>query len=298
MRSVTAFGPPCWGCESTATALLRSGVDVATLQSSQFRITDSGYGITADIYRCADCGLRFCPDMTDVLSRYVEMDDPEYESTRAQRLVQARKLLKPFASMTPGTRLLDVGAGSGILVEAALDMGFEATGVEPSRSLAAIARSHDLPVETGVLGDLPEDTFQLIFLVDVLEHVSSPHELLCEIVSRMDERARCVVVIPDAGSFLARLLGRYWWHYRIAHVSYFDRHSAEILLRRSGLAVEGVSRPGWCLPAGYLFERVCSYLPRPLQLRAPAFLHRINVPLNLRDSLMLVCRRHQPVQLD
>ena len=45
-------------------------------------------------------------------------------------------------------RLLDVGAGSGILVEEALASGFAARGIEPSSPIAA---QRGLPVTHGVL---------------------------------------------------------------------------------------------------------------------------------------------------
>ncbi|MEM1113480.1 MAG: class I SAM-dependent methyltransferase [Pseudomonadota bacterium] len=288
---------PCWACDSLNTSLLREGVDEAALVAADFRITDANYGSTGDIYQCADCGLRFCPTLGEVLHQYEAMDDPEYEATREQRLVQARNILKHFA---PGEnpRLLDVGAGSGILVEAAGLAGFDAKGVEPSHNLADIAVSRGLPVLRGTLDDHSFDQpFGLVCLIDVLEHVTDPLALVGGLAEVMDDRSRAVIITPDVSSLLAKVLGRHWWHYRIAHVSYFDRKSAEVLLSRAGLEIESVNRPGWCLPADYLFNRVMSYLPAALRVNPPSFLGRINIPLNLGDSLMLVCRKQSSLQL-
>ena len=76
--------------------------------------------------------------------------------------------------------LLDVGAGSGILVEEALAFGFAARGVEPSNPLQATAAQRGLPVTRGVLPPLPEFSRghgdEVVTLIDVIEHVPNPVE--------------------------------------------------------------------------------------------------------------------------
>ena len=76
---------------------------------------------------------------------------------------------------------LDVGAAAGLLVKSAVESGFDAVGVEPSQALAEVARrEHGGDVRTGVLPhpDLRGRFFEIVFLVDVLEHVADPLDLL------------------------------------------------------------------------------------------------------------------------
>jgi hypothetical protein len=100
-----------------------------------------------------------------------------------------------------------------------------------------------------------------------------------------------VVVTPDAASIAARLLGWRWWHYRIAHIGYFNRANLAEALRRAGLELIDVSRPAWYFPASYLAERLMTFLPPMLRFRPPAFFDRVTVRLNLFDSWIAIARK-------
>lgn len=291
MSSGASTSHRCRVCGCDDVRLKRKGVDNNEVRPEDFRITDAGYGVTGDIYQCADCHFQFCPDLSNVLAMYQQMDDPQYEATREERALQARKILDSVNRHNPGMRLLDVGAGSGILVEEALARGYQAVGVEPSEDLVEIAAGRNLPVLPGVLGQQAfEQRFDVVTLVDVIEHVEDPAQLVREAVRVLDDSGLCLVISPDVNSLCARILGRRWWHYRIAHISYFSRQTLTRLLHDAGLQVVAIERPGWYFPANYLFDRCMQYLPKFMRFRAPAFLQGFTVPLNLFDSLLLTCR--------
>jgi 2-polyprenyl-3-methyl-5-hydroxy-6-metoxy-1,4-benzoquinol methylase len=272
--------------------LVRKGSLPPNLAAAHFRITDSAYGCTADIFQCGHCGFRQSSTLRDVLHFYEQMGDDEYEATRAARLLQARKLLQHVARYRPSGRLLDVGAGSGILVEEALAAGFQAEGIEPSRSLLEQGRAHDLPLHHGVLpsSEVP-GPYDVVTLVDVIEHVGDPVKLLTQAAALLSASSIVVIVTPDVSSFAARLLGWRWWHYRIAHIGYFNRDNLALALRRAGLEMLEVSRPAWYFPASYLAERALTFVPAALRFKPPQFLDRLTVRLNLLDSLAVIARK-------
>ncbi len=80
-----------------------------------------------------------------------------------------------------GKRALDVGCGGGILAEALAAEGAVVTGIDPSEKSLAVAREHaqrsglSIDYRRGTAEDLTgaglEGTFDLVFAVDVLEHV-------------------------------------------------------------------------------------------------------------------------------
>ena len=72
-----------------------------------------------------------------------------------------------------------------------------------------------------------------------------------------------LIVTPDVSSPLARLMGRRWWHCRVAHVCYFDRRSMAAALARAGLVPVGQRWVGWRFPLPYLLERVGRLVPVP-----------------------------------
>jgi SAM-dependent methyltransferase len=141
----------------------------------------------------------------------------------------------------------------------------------------------------------PETTgrFDAITLIDVIEHVPNPVELLRGIAANLADAGYAIIVTPDVGSLAARILKWRWWHFRIAHIGYFDKRTLYRSLQRAGLRPVLLARPGWFFTADYLWARVRRYLPAFLRLGTPRFLRRIVIPLNLRDSWLVVCARER-----
>jgi SAM-dependent methyltransferase len=79
--------------------------------------------------------------------------------------------------LPPGSRLLDVGCGTGALVAAARAAGHDAIAVEPDPEMAALAGSNlGEEVVVAALPDLPwaDDGFEAVTAVFVLNHVDRP----------------------------------------------------------------------------------------------------------------------------
>ena len=284
----------CWICDGDKLDLVKTSNIGSALTSDSFSITDSHYGTTGAIYRCANCGFLQCSELTEVVRFYEGLVDAAYDAGRRERSIQARKILEIVHQFHPSGRLLDIGAGSGFLVEQAVQMGYQAEGIEPSTWLQKMALERKLPVHCGTFPH-PEvgGRFDVITLIDVVEHVSNPVELLQNIAASLAPDGTAVVVTPDVNSIAARLLGWKWWHFRVAHIGYFNRQNLFLALDRAGLRPVLVRRPAWYFTADYVWERTHRYLPRFLQLAPPLFVSRVVVPVNLRDSWLVVCKRKQ-----
>jgi len=285
----------CWLCGSSDLTCVKPASLPATLDANAFRVTDASYGQCAAVDRCNACGFRQCSDFADVLGFYQEMDDPDYEATRGPRALQADRLLRAVQRHRPGGTMLDIGAGSGIMVDAANRAGYHAQGVEPSGWMVRQAVGHGLDVREGVLpmAALP-GPYDVVTLVDVIEHVSDPVDLLVQARAVMAPDGIGMVVTPDVGSAVARAMGPRWWHYRLAHINYFDRTTIAAALAKAGLAPVATFSPSWYFTAAYLVERLGTYLPPLAKVRVAA-LDRVTVPLNLFDSVAVVFRRAEGV---
>ena len=262
-------------------------------EEATFAISDFSYGVTAPLDRCSACGLVQAQVTTDLVDEYRDLDDPAYLATWKARLRQAESLVCFAQRFVSTGKHLDVGAAYGALVAVAARHGFETIGIDPSVPMTAEARRRGLPVLTGALpDDRVAGPYDLVTAIDVLEHVADPMGLLRAIHEVTRPRGVVILATPDVDSLAARLLGRRWWHYRLAHVSYFSPSTLRRALRQSGFIVDTMVRPTWYLPFGYLTVRGLSYLPGLRRVkRLPAAFDRVTVPLNLRDSLLAVCRR-------
>jgi SAM-dependent methyltransferase len=280
----------CWLCGEVKLTCVKTADVPSTVDAAAFRVTDANYGQCAAIYQCAACGFRQCSDFSDVLSFYQAMDDPGYEASRAPRALQAERLLQSVSRYRPGGRLLDIGAGSGILVEVATRLGYRAEGIEPSEWMVRSAAAHGLKIQAGIL---PHEEitgpYDVVTLVDVIEHVSDPVELLVQAGTVLASDGIGLVITPDVTSVAARVMGKHWWHYRMAHICYFERQTLLAALRHADLEPIAIFRPSWYFTADYLIQRLGAYLPIVRKMQLP-ILERMVVPLNLFDSLGIVFR--------
>ncbi|MEA2296426.1 MAG: hypothetical protein QOE86_4065, partial [Solirubrobacteraceae bacterium] len=206
--------------------------------------TTDAYGTALDdIVRCTACGhmqLANLPAEADLLELYEDAASHHYVSEEDGQRHTARQTLALIARHAAGPhppRLLDLGCWVGFLLAEARERGWEVTGVEPSTFAAAYARDRlGLPVQHADLftADLPDGDFDVVVLGDVIEHLPDPAAALERIGALLAPDGVLFMALPDAGSTVARRMGRRWWSVIPTHVQYFTRPSMVALLRRTG----------------------------------------------------------------
>ena len=110
-------------------------------------------------------------------------------------------------------RLLDVGCGSGQFLANMRDLGWEVMGVEPDPEAARVAREKlGLEVCQGTLAEseFPQDSFDVVTMSHVIEHVPDPLGLLKECKGILKPGGRLVLVTPNIESLGARVFGEFW----------------------------------------------------------------------------------------
>jgi SAM-dependent methyltransferase len=166
-------------------------------------------------------------------------------------------------SRAPGS-LLDVGCWLGFLLDEARLRGWQVVGVEPSRFASEHARNRlGLDVRTSDLftAELPLGSFDAIVLADVIEHLPDPGAALERLAGLLAPDGVLLLVLPDAGSRVARWLGRRWWSVIPTHVQYFTRRSLATLLGRHGWQALGWSTAPKAFSVRYYLERIGGYSP-------------------------------------
>jgi 2-polyprenyl-3-methyl-5-hydroxy-6-metoxy-1,4-benzoquinol methylase len=265
------------------------------------KITDGEYNVCGQIVRCNDCGLA-CVNPRQasetVVSLYSQMEDETYHQEAAGRKTAFRRILtqmmKLVGPLDAPPRLLDVGAATGLLLQEAEQLGWSASGVEPSSWAARVAKEeYGLDVHCGTLEDSPfaSEEFDFVTAVDVVEHVADPRGLLEAIRHKIKPAGILCVVTPDFDSFVAKFLKQNWWHVRQAHIYYFTEKSLERLLDEAGYKIMKKKRYGWTFSVDYWasrfenFNRAVFVLSQFLKRRAlfrPAF--KWNIRINFMDS--------------
>ncbi len=140
-------------------------------------------------------------------------------------------------------RVLDVGCGRGLLLRAFQQAGCEVTGTEFSDGACRFAREIlKLPVRVGLLPDLnfPDNSFDVVVMWHVLEHVSDPRPMVAEVARILRPGGLFLVAVPNFGSPEAQLTRAGWFHLDCPrHLSHHTRASLSQILREAGLT------PSW-----------------------------------------------------
>jgi 2-polyprenyl-6-hydroxyphenyl methylase / 3-demethylubiquinone-9 3-methyltransferase len=110
-------------------------------------------------------------------------------SVNPARFGYMRRILVEELGVDPrGKTALDVGSGGGLLAEEFAALGFRVTGIDPSVESVAAARAHALregleieyTVGTGEQLPFADQTFDVAYCCDVLEHVDDVGRVLAE----------------------------------------------------------------------------------------------------------------------
>jgi 2-polyprenyl-3-methyl-5-hydroxy-6-metoxy-1,4-benzoquinol methylase len=204
------------------------------------------------------------------------------------------KLLDRFFGL-PG-RVLDVGCAAGYFLRVMRDAGWDAWGVEPSASIHSAA-AESLGAERIHCGDLstlelPERSFDLITMWDVLEHTPDPVASLWRASGFLKPSGRIVIETQNVKSFMARLLGRRWQHYKHAeHLYHFHPGTLKKVLERAELTVLEMTprHAGKQVSPAFVVERAARLHPwLPKLLKPLLLLPERGMYVNLRDELIVV----------
>lgn len=206
-------------------------------------------GMPERLVQCADCGLGSLhprPSAARVSSfypaEYYGTPDAKFEplveaGVRFGAKYRASTLLK---GLKPGSRVLDVGCGRGVMLRGILDLGHHAHGVEIS---AAAAEGVDPRAQVRIAPRLEDaryedSSFDAVILWHVLEHLPRPDETLQEISRILKPGGRLVIAVPNSRSFQASWAGAGWFHLDLPrHLFHFSDRTLSRLVNRQGFRV-------------------------------------------------------------
>lgn len=265
----------------------------------------------ANLCQCAQCGLRLLRPQPTTEQLAQVYDDSYYETFgylcgredafRRMKQASSERRLRRAERLVPCGRLLDVGSGVGDLLVAGRRRGWDVEGIEPNE----FARGQADRVAPGVSFagsleqfDAPDGTFDLVTMLDVIEHLRRPDEAMRRVRAMLRPGGALIVTTPDASCLQARLLGPRWVHYHPDHLWYFTRQTISRLACRAGFAVLGCSRAWKVFNLRYILSVFaqsdhCGIVQRVARLGVrtlPAGLQDLQLP-PLPEGLLLLVRR-------
>jgi SAM-dependent methyltransferase len=151
-----------------------------------------------------------------------------------------RQVLAKITKHTPKGKLLDVGCALGFFVELAREHGFDAYGFDPSEYAVGEAKKlvGEHRIKTGTIGTVryPAQSFDVITLFDVFEHLQDPGADIERLRTFLKDDGIMVIATGDTDSLMAKVMKRRWTFYiPPQHLFFFSKKTMTILLQARGL---------------------------------------------------------------
>ena len=265
-------------------------------------------------FTCSNCSFVYVsPRLTgqallDVYNEtYWKSDNPkergyaDYAKESALYLKTYRKRMKLVSKWLPKAgRILDVGCAAGYFLQVAQQHGHDVHGVELSEAIAKQAIDSLGPerVFNGFLDDAvaarnwQDQSFDLVTIWDVIEHVPEPQSLLASIKKLIKPGGKLLLETQNVDSKLANRLGKRWHHYKHdEHLYHFNPSTISKLLSDCGYNVLtcGSAYAGKYVSFGFLAERAGRLGTIPGLMAKPlGLLKACNLYVNPHDEIIVI----------
>ena len=213
-----------------------------------------------EIMVCEDCGLLYTtPKPSDEKlgnyykseAYYSHQENKKGFIPRVYEAVKSVNLKHKIAIATQGKepgRLLDIGCGVGDFLHFAEQNGWQCTGAEPSEDAASIAKKRIkaeimLPKD---LEKLPDESFDVITMWHVLEHVSDLQWQVNQLNRLLKKGGRLVIALPNFRSYDAQYYKDKWAAYDVPrHLNHFSQDSIAKIFNINGLIQNQTQKLVW-----------------------------------------------------
>lgn len=244
--------------ERTACPLC-GGERVDALYTLQHQGGDYIGSYASSIVQCVRCGFIFQnPQPTsEMLLRYYLHDQSssgQISRDRSRgsaywRLMES--LAKMVGELNPrkGAKLLDVGSGSGTIVQMLREFyEVEAEGIDPAPKAVALARESGIPVSQYSLedfsGQAKSGRYQIVTMFNVLEHLKNPRTLIARVRDLLAPGGHLVITVPDSRRPFLTLAEFFSYE----HLSHFSSDTLANLLQAEGFRIDHWDAPPGTFP--------------------------------------------------
>lgn len=212
-------------------------------------------GTTYNIYECENCltsSTHPAPTKEDLSKFY---SSGNYRTEKGKRFNPVIELCINFSRLLKKRRIkryvkkgriLDVGCGRGLFLNVMKKDGWSVIGNEFNDETASSAVNvYGIEVISGNLekSDLPSESFDVININHVLEHLHNPPEILAECKRLLKKGGLLIVTVPDISSLQATLGKSAWIHLDVpCHLFHFSEKSLSRLLQSYSLKIMRIRR--------------------------------------------------------
>lgn len=131
-------------------------------------------------------------------------------------------------------RILDLGAGSGWFTSSLLNMGFQnVTAIDLDPEAIEIARKNNITVLHKELSEFPNESFDIIFAFEVIEHIEDLDGFLTLIFSKLKKGGKLIGTTPNAQRWSRILMLTESFDLQPNHLQWFVKEALNFKLEKS-----------------------------------------------------------------
>jgi len=195
--------------------------------------------------KCRNCSLVFLSPLKNLKYEVEYMAERGHDlvdsSVAAAKRRTALYYLKKISYLQRQKgSILDIGCSTGIMLRAAKDMGYKIYGVDINREATEKAKFY-LKEDNIFCGDFASldlgCSFSLTWMIDALEHFSSPTAILNKIYSSLAKDGLLFLITPDIKSLSFKILKGRWFHLFPEHICFFSKPSLRYLLEKANFKI-------------------------------------------------------------
>jgi len=232
--------PVCGASATDAQPFLDESIDLSKLDGFSFASRKDPEFFNYRMVRCQNCDVVYVdkPPSQQALAQAYHVAN--YDSAEEANDAAAAYLreLGPLLARVKHDSALEIGTGTGVLLEGLADRGFKRVlGVEPSTAAIAAAPEHRRAwIREGIFqeDDYEPESFDLVCCFMTLEHVREPLEIAESVLRLLKPGGAFVTVTHDYKSTVNRVLGRCSPIIDVEHMQLFSQRSIAALLARAG----------------------------------------------------------------
>jgi len=202
------------------------------------------------------------------------------------------RFLDETGAIARGTRVLEVGTGTGAMLKAIVDRGADARGVELRQDLIGEARQHfpALVIDrvSGTMLPYPNGSFDVVVSFDVFEHIRDTDAHLSEVRRVLVPGGRYLIQTPNkyTNVVFETIRWRSFTRFREDHCSLHSMGELLARLRRHGFEPHAYDIP---VVNEFFRQKVRTYAGRPGTV-ALAVVNPDRLPLGWRTNLYVAAR--------
>lgn len=199
-----------------------------------------------NIYECPECRLQmqyqtnpyqfYTKEYFDGSSQYSYFDERIYFKYSEYVWKARLRTIKKYKS--PPARFLDVGCSFGGFILTALKEGYDAYGIDVSSFVVKEAKNEPLLknriIQSNLLDYEPKEPFDIITLIEVIEHVPEPEQVFQKLYDLLNPRGLLIIQTANFDGLQAKLFKEHYHYYLPGHLYYYSKTNLTRILKTYG----------------------------------------------------------------